>query len=301
MKYTRIDLFKQHLDRTLPDRPSNIYFIFMEDPFERRYLAKQLASLLSLPITNALDETFLETLESSSIFIDKGVLLCDELSTEDIPIRDQWILIITGKTPPLCFNKLNQLGVTLDLTQEKIWDKETRLKKWLIDHCNRSGKTLLFDGAIYLIQGVQASFALLYQEIEKILVYIGKEKTITISIIQTICHLDPKQNGWKIAEAVIWGGFISLGKIDIPSLIGPLRYQLELGLDLSQGKERLNIAKKKLEKIRRQKLAPSFYIYGLKKLFKLEIRLRLNSFNQILLFDHFRLHLNTRRNALYTT
>ena len=293
MKYVKIDPFEKHLEEALPDHPSQLYFILMEDPFERRHLAERIAALLGIPSTYCESDELLLQLESPSMFAEKGVIICDEVSVKEIPLGEEWVLIVTGEKPPPFYKKFEKEAVTLDLTGEKPWDRKSRLQRWLLEHARENRKTLNVDAAAYLVEFSHADFALLFQELEKALVYAGEEKTVTLEMIKTICSLDPKQSGWQLSEAVVWGGPVHLGDTDLYGLIGQLRYQLQLGLQIASGKEPPRTSPKKLEKIRRMGLEASYYLEGLKELFNLELKMRSNVSNQGLLLDHFRAKLDS--------
>jgi len=295
MKYVKIDPFEKHLEEALPDHPSQLYFILMEDPFERRHLAERIAMRLGIPLTSCESAELLLQLESPSMFAEKGVIICDEVSTKEIPLGEEWVLVLTGAKAPPFFKKLEKEAVTLDLTGEKPWDRKSRLQRWLLEHAREKRKTLTVDAAAYLVEFSHADFALLFQELEKALVYAGEEKTVTLEMIKMICSLDPKQNGWQLSEAVVWGGPVHLGDTDLYGLVGQLRYQLQLGLQVASGKEPPRASPKKLEKIRRSGFEASYYLEGLKELFNLELKMRSNVSNQGLLLDHFRAKLTVRR------
>jgi len=295
MKYVKIDPFEKHLEEALPDHPSQLYFILMEDPFERRYLAERIAMRLGIPLTSCESAELLLQLESPSMFAEKGVIICDEVSAKEIPLGEEWVLVVTGAKAPPFFKKLEKEAVTLDLTGEKPWDRKSRLQRWLLEHAREKRKTLTVDAAAYLVEFSHADFALLFQELEKTLVYAGEEKTVTLEMIKTICSLDPKQSGWQLSEAVVWGGPVHLGDTDLYGLVGQLRYQLQLGLQVASGKEPPRASPKKLEKIRRSGFEASYYLEGLKELFNLELKMRSNVSNQGLLLDHFRAKLTVRR------
>ena len=295
MKYVKIDPFEKHLEEALPDHPSQLYFILMEDPFERRYLAERIAMRLGIPLTSCESAELLLQLESPSMFAEKRVIICDEVSAKEIPLGEEWVLVVTGAKAPPFFKKLEKEAVTLDLTGEKPWDRKSRLQRWLLEHAREKRKTLTVDAAAYLVEFSHADFALLFQELEKTLVYAGEEKIVTLEMIKTICSLDPKQSGWQLSEAVVWGGPVHLGDTDLYGLVGQLRYQLQLGLQVASGKEPPRASPKKLEKIRRSGFEASYYLEGLKELFNLELKMRSNVSNQGLLLDHFWAKLTVRR------
>lgn len=295
MKYTKITPFEKHLEEALPEHPSEFYFIFMEDPFERRFLASRVATHLALPQMVCEGENFLDVLESPSLFTEKKVMICDEPKEKEIPHAREFILVITGKTPPPFYKGKEKEGVTLDLREEKPWDKKNRLKQWLQEIARASGKTLSMEGADYFLEFSQFGFSQLIQELEKAMIFAGKEKALTLQIIKETSSLEPIQNGWEISEAVVWGGSFNPDDIDLHGLASQLRYQLQLGLQIAEGKEGLKIPSKKRDKIEGMKLKPSYYLTALKELFDLEMKMRSNICNQNLLFDRFCFKLSEAR------
>ena len=185
MKYLKIDPFEKHLEEALPDHPSQLYFILMEDPFERRHLAERIAMRLGIPLTSCESDELLLQLESPSMFAEKGVIICDEVAAKELPLGEEWVVIVTGIKPPPFFKKLEKEAVTLDLTGEKPWDRKSRLQRWLLEHAREKRKTLAVDAAAYLVEFSHTDFALLFQELEKALVYAGEEKTVTLEMIKT--------------------------------------------------------------------------------------------------------------------
>ena len=295
MKYVKIDSFEKHLDEALPDHPSDIYFVLMEDPFERGFIAERISKKLGLDVIHCESDNLLEELESPSLFSEKQILICDEVKEKEIPKIDDLILIFTGKTTPPFYKKMEKDGIILDLLQEKPWDRKSRLQRWLLECARDRGKALSIDGATYLIDFSHADFATLLQELDKIVAYSGEEKSLTLEMVKEICFLDSVQSGWQLSEAVVLGGFVYFGETDLYALVGQLRYQLQLGLQIAMAKEPPKASLKKVERFRRSGLKPSYFIEGLKELFNLEMKMRSNISNQKLLFDQFRAKLAARR------
>ncbi|QVL56844.1 MAG: hypothetical protein KFB93_05520 [Simkaniaceae bacterium] len=295
MKYVKIDPFEKHLDEALPDHPSDVYFILMDDPFERAFVAKRLCNKLRIDVIHSENDNLLEELESPSLFSKKRILICDDVKEKEIPKVDDLILIFTGKTAPPFYKKMEKEGTTLDLSGEKPWDRKSRLQRWLLECARERGKALSVDGATYLIDFSHADFSTLLQELDKIVAYSGEKKSITLEIVKGICSLDPVQSGWELSEAVVLGGFVHFDEVDLYSLIGQLRYQLQLGLQIAMAKEPPKASPKKIERFRRSGLKISYFMDGLKDLFDLEMKMRSNISNQGLLFDQFRAKLAARR------
>lgn len=295
MKYVKIDSFEKHLDEALPDHPSEVYFILMEDPFERRFVAERISKKIGFEVIHCDNDQLLEELESPSLFSNKRTLICDEAIEKEIPKVEDYVLIFTGKEAPPFYKKMEKEGTTLDLIREKPWDRKSRLQRWLLECARDRGKALSVDGATYLIHFSHVDFAMLLQELDKIIAYSGVEKKLSLEMVKEICSLDPIQNGWQISEAVVLGGTVHYGEIDLYTLIGQLRYQLQLGLQIALAKEPPKTSPKKIERFRRSGLNSSYFTEGLKELFNLEMKMRSNISNHGLLFDQFRAKLAAKR------
>lgn len=295
MKYVKIDSFEKHLDEALPDHPSQVYFILMEDPFERGFISERIAKKIGFEVTRLVKEQLLEELESPSLFSSKRTLICDEAAEKEIPKIEDLVLIFTGKSPPPFYKKMEKEGITLDLTREKPWDRKSRLQRWLLECARDRGKALSVDGATYLIDFSHADFAMLLQELDKVIAYSGEDKSLSLEMVKEICSLDPIQSGWQLSEAVVLGGAVHFGDTDLYALIGQLRYQLQLGLQIALAKEPPKASPKKIEKFKQSGLKPSYFAEGLKELFNLEMKMRSNISNQGLLFDQFRAKLAAKR------
>ena len=295
MKYVKIDPFEKHLEEALPMHPSHLYFIFMEDSFERSFLAEKVAQLIGLETTFCPPDKLQEELESPSLFAEKRILICDEPDLKELPRINDLILIFTGKAPPPFFKSQEKEGTTLDLKEEKPWDRKSRLERWLLERTRTRGKSLSLEGAAYLIDISASPFATLLQELDKIIAYSGEEKTLSLQMVKEICSLDPIQTGWELSEAVVLGGSVHFGEIDLHTLVGQLRYQLQFGLQVASGKNPSNASPKKLDRFRKSGLKTTYFLEGLKDLFELEMKVRSNISNQALLFDQFRAKLYTKR------
>lgn len=295
MKYIKIDSFEKHLSESLPGHPSDIYFVLMDDPFERRFVAERISQKIGVEVVRSDSDHLLEELESPSLFSAKRTLVCDEVEEKEIPKVDDFVLIFTGKKAPPFYKKMEKEGTTLDLTGEKPWDRKSRLQRWLLECARDRGKTLSADGATYLIDFSQADFALLLQELDKIIAYSGDEKSLTLEMAKEICSLDPVQSGWQLSEAVVLGDAVHIGELDLYALVGQLRYQLQLGLQIALAKEPSKASPKKVERFRQSGLKSSYFMKGLKDLFDFEIKMRSNISNHKLLFDRFRAKLAARR------
>lgn len=294
MKYLKIDPFQKHLEESLPDHPSSLYFIFMEDPFDRLFLAERIARQIDVETTFCPKEKFAEEIDAPSLFSEQRVLVCDEVDVKELPTASDLICILTGKTPPPSYKEKEKEGTTLDLRGEKPWDKKNRHHRWLLEVARENGKGIAPRGAALLVEGSNGSLSFLLQELEKLITYSGDAKTITEEMVHQVSSFDHSHTGWELSENIVLGAPVQIGEIDLYSLVGQIRYQLELGLALATGKEPPNASPKKCERFRKKGLPPAYFLEGLQALFDLEMKIRSNISNDALLLDEFRLKLGAK-------
>lgn len=254
-------------------------------------------------------DTLFEEINSPSLFSEQKVIVCDEiekLKEKSLPLASDLVLILMGKGEPTFYDSVKKEAVTLDLTKEKPWERKSRLERWLLENAKSRGKKLASDTAAYLLEFGSDDFASLVQELEKVLLYAGDEKEITLEMLKKVTTLSPSQTGWQLSEALIWGGALSRRSIqeldDIYGLIGQIRYQLNLGLSIASGEEPPKLSPKRLDKLKplAAKLTSSYFSDGLKLLFDLELKMRSGITDHTLLIDYYYAKLNQRRHALST-
>jgi len=305
LKFLKAEPFEKHLEESLPDHLSPLYLLLVPDPFEREFLAKRITSSLDREVRHLNIDTLLREIESPSLFSQKRVLICDEiekLKIRALPLPSDLVLILMGKSVPTFFEAVKKVGITLDLTNEKPWDRKSRLQRWLLECVRSKEKTLAHDAAAYLIELGHTHFAMLLQELEKAIIYAGDEKQITLEMVKAIGTLSPLQTGWQLSETLVWGGTLNRKSIkeldDLYGVMGQIRYQLNLGVTLASGHEAPKLSPKRSEKLKvlAKSLSASYFAKGLKDLFKLELRMRSGITNHTLLLDHFHATLTKRRN-----
>ena len=101
------------------------------------------------------------------------------------------------------YKKAEKVGVILDLNQaEKPWEKEQRLVEWLKAYASSQGKKMDTPACQFLLQQLGTDQALLSQEIEKLVCYIGSRSEIVSKDISSICLSANLETGWQLGEAI---------------------------------------------------------------------------------------------------
>lgn len=310
MKFVKAEAFEKHLEESLPEHPSHAYLLLLTDPFERTFLTRKLTQAIGESASYIDPEHLITEMDSPSLFVDKRVLVCDDiqrLKVKTLPLSADLIVILSGKEAPACFDTIKKECVTLDLTKEKPWERKERLKRWLLEIARKEGKTLPVDAALYILEVTQLDWSTAYQEIEKIFTFCGDTRSISLDMVRSVCALNPTQTEWQLSEAMIWGGTLQRSAIqrldDLYGFVGKLRYQLNLGIQLLSGAGSIKLSAKRKEKLEMlaQKFSVNYFQLGLQGLFHLELRMRSGLSNHLLLLDHFYTHLAKRRDALPTS
>lgn len=173
---------------------------------------------------------------------------------------------------------------THDLTQEKPWERSSRLKLWLQEEAKQAGKVLPPAVVSFLVEEGVQDFGLLQQELIKLICYVGERTLIELADAKAMMAPSPLATGWELAEAIIWEGksLIHEPPFEIAH-IGQIRYHLQIGLQmaalLEQGKgptEMTSIPGLKPRMIEKylvpvRKRGPIFFRRGLEALFECEL------------------------------
>lgn len=316
MKYQKIEPFESHLEQSLPNYPPPCYLLVGFEGSERAFLIKKIIRLLQQGEKKTHIESWSASLFSSEqlcheissphLFYPGRIFLYDEIekltkedfaqiakTLERLPIENQ--LILSGlhlKGDPTFYDKTKRKGVMLDLSFEKPWEKKERFTRWLYSYVKEEGKSIDQKSLSTFIECSSLDFGLLLREMEKVVTFVGEEKTIDLDKIKEVCKSDLNLRGWELSEEMIWGDQITVSGLeeidssDFPLLLGQLRYHLRLGLSIStcleSNREQLieqkggKINKSKIERYKNfcKKKHSSYFTKGLVELFAIDRKWR---------------------------
>jgi len=329
LKYQSLQAFEKHLNEALPAHLSPIYMVGCPSVLERRkILAKVLSALLRLDPhiqVSRFDAAeiaigpVMETLHTLSLFGNKTVVFLDnieELKKADLeslskylntPSKETYLLLGAGTLKNLSefYLKGKKELILLDLTTEKPWEKEKRLKQELVQEALKANKKITPQAVDFLIQEVGTDAGRLEQEFFKLRNYVGDKALIELIDAQKICSSNLQHTGWEIADAVVWGKEkIPFSRTqDLSTLLGLLpqiRYQLQLGMKMAEAVERgaslqeiqtqfptvrAQALEHHLFQVRRRKTV--FFMKALNLLFEIELLAKNSSFSPSMIWDVF--------------
>jgi len=330
LRYQNLKSFQKHLASAAPHHLSRFYLVLVADDHER---IKTLDSILSYLLTPEASPVhfkggdlelrdLFDALQSPPLFGGEPLVILDE--AEKIPkknlqlLSDQMAaysgkaggyLLIGARSKISLAAPIEKEGIVFDLTDEKPWDKEKRLAEELSDRAKNAGKRLLPDAVQLMFERLDKDAALLKNEIDKLICYVGEKTTISREDVLQISAANRTASHWQMAEEIIWeGGSPSLDPNSFHSLLPALRSQLHLGMTLATLIEEQYPAEKwnsflpklwpkTLEKRSAQaaQFGSRYFSKGLEKIFEIEQLSRSGSTQYAALIDLLRVHLRVHQ------
>ncbi|MGH2639119.1 MAG: DNA polymerase III subunit delta [Rhabdochlamydiaceae bacterium] len=311
MKFQTSGAFEKHLKESFPDHLAQVYLFISPCDYEKRLWAEHLIGLLKKKDLH-LQTTRFDALETHPIVIQDEirtpslwggvrVLFIDQIDKVKplSPFLDLLnhsapdVVLIFGATSAKPVAELYQKGkkdlVALDVSEEKPWDKERRLQEWIQDEARKEGKQLPPEVAAELLRHLGTDLATLYQELKKLITFVGDKNILENKDVEAICGAKNLTTGWQLAETLVWKHPIALqdkmGDLGfIFPFLGQVRYHLQLGAQMGDLIERntpMHELKKHFPSVRSQNLdkfisiatqrGSYFFLNGLLKLYDFEL------------------------------
>jgi DNA polymerase III subunit delta len=263
VKYTNLRSFEKHLLSSSPDHFANPYLVTVQDSFQRKQICDRLVQCLSVgqdplnlngQIFDAATTTInalLEELSSFSFFTKKRVIVVQNLDKAPKVFLEKLTsyldhpnlsitLILTGASlnaSTKLYKQIEKLGVVLCLPEEKPWEKEKSAQNWLFDQASSSKKKLSPEACLFFVKQLGTNTAVLHNELEKLISYVGGAPEITVNDIIAICSTVNIASIWQLGEAIfrreaataisISKSLLEDGSANLLSLLRQLRYQFQ--------------------------------------------------------------------------
>ena len=281
MKFTDLKAFNEHLKESLSKGLSPVFHLIVPSDDERMEIANHLVNFIlkmkpNLRLIKTEDPEIAQNeLNCYSLLGDYPLIYLDKIKKTFTFSVPDGAYVILGMSKSIA--KLPE-GVTLDLSKEKPWDKDKRIKQQVIVKAQKSGKQLEHGALEYLFAAIGPDLALLSRELEKLICYVGDRQTIDLAAAQTLVAPSKEQSTWQIAEQLVWERRLprKIASTDFPVLVGSIRYQLEVGealhtLSADQFQERYpKLRPRTLDKYRGYRLPRNYFRKGLLALYKAE-------------------------------
>ncbi|NGX44771.1 MAG: hypothetical protein K1060chlam3_00946 [Candidatus Anoxychlamydiales bacterium] len=255
MRYLNITFFKKHFENPLFEK-IKIYLVVIADLYEREkiisYILKKINiknfNLSKFSKENKLSK-IINTFQSPSLLGGEPFVIIEDIeifSKQDIQNLNSYLkandvhLIIGASTrgaSSLLYSSIEKKGLVFDLSLEKIWEKEKRIASFVLEKCLKANKNITSLVIEALFERVGLDLALVENEINKLITFVGLKKSIEIEDVQSICPINITESVWKIAEEIVWGKInfdnLSIDTAYFHLLISAIRFQLQLGCKMA--------------------------------------------------------------------
>ncbi len=228
MKYNHIQAFEKHLESSAPDHFAPLYLILGKEAFNcKRAVDSLIQALLpkeenlsfclrSFDGQNIEIQEVLTELYSISFLAEKRVIWiqqADKLRKDATEALEQYFthckhcpyLILTASALQKnthFYKKIENVGVILELLEEKPWEKEKRLIDWVSKQATMAHKLMSYQDCQYFTKHVGIDQALLQQELNKLFCYVGDKIEITQKDIKAVCTPLNIETMWQLGEAI---------------------------------------------------------------------------------------------------
>jgi DNA polymerase III subunit delta len=228
MKYANSRGFEKHLKEASPDHFAPVYLLVNKEEYERKEAAAKLSAALldglphddnHLKKMNASShsvQSLLQELGSFNFFAKKRLILVDqaqEFKKEDTARLESYlaqpfpsVYLIFSATAinraTRFYKQIEKIGVILDVDPEKPWEKDASLVEFTIKWLRQESISISQSVAQILVRSINQDRALLMQELEKLLNYLGERQEITAQDLQMIGAGHCSQTAWQLGDAI---------------------------------------------------------------------------------------------------
>lgn len=255
MRFLNINSLKKHFENSAIEK-IKVYLIVMPDIYEREKIFNFILKKINIKKFNLSKfssdsklSQIINTFQSPSFLGGEPLIIIDDIenfSKQDIQnfnsfVKNNETYLIIGsqsrQQSSILYSTIEKKGVVFDLTGEKIWEKEKRIANFIVEKCINSQKNISSIVIDALFEKVGLDLALVEQEIDKLITYIGDKKSIELEDVENICPVNMTQSVWQIAEEIVWEK-ITFDNLTIDAnffhlLLSAIRYQLETGYKIA--------------------------------------------------------------------
>lgn len=228
MRYTNLKAFEKHLESAAPNHFADIYMILGKDEYERKaavdvliatLLKQQNGGSFALKVfegDHLSQQNLMDELNTLGFFSKKKVVLINQADKigkaigekiEEYFINPSPSIVLIIAAPSIThstnfYKKAEKQGIVLDIAEEKSWEKEKLRKDWIFSKAASEGKAIDTNACQLLLKQAGTDPALLHQELEKLICFVGDRKEIKVSDVASICSNVTHENIWQLGEAI---------------------------------------------------------------------------------------------------
>ena len=226
MKFNRATAFEKHLLEAKKEHLAPVYLVAIPDAYERKRMAEQVAMRISffypnstfttkeaIPIMHLLDE-----LNTISLFEKNRIIFYDSIQSirkEELnsltryfanPASSTYLLlgVSYAKIAQEIYMEGKKDLISCDFTEEKPWDRKDRLKNYLKGFVSSRKKKCSLSLIEQLLEKRGMDLAILEQDLEKIITFIGERLTIQEMDLAAVCTDQKLANLWQLSDGILF-------------------------------------------------------------------------------------------------
>ncbi len=221
MKYTNVAAFKKDIS---PSQGASLFMIISKEDFERQEVVNHLIDILKIERESLIKfqgahlsiEALNTELYSMGLFASRRMILIREADKLQKPLLPVLLKFLSKPTQDVfvileteAFNRntnfykeVDASGVMLDVPELKPKDKVSALLGVLREKAATSGKTIDPQVCNLMLNQLGTDQALLHNELEKVICYVGDRKIITAEDVRSICGSVPQETIWQFGDAL---------------------------------------------------------------------------------------------------
>lgn len=228
MKLTQLRAFEKHLVGAAPSHLSFLYLILGKEAFQRKTAVEKLIltleksadggsiELQNLDAERVSTKELMQEVNAMSLFASKRAILiegAEKLDKEAMGALERYFdkpnasihLILSASTlhhGTSFYKKCEKIGIILEFLEEKPWEKERSTQEWIISTLAEEGKSIDSSCSHQLVKLLGTQHELLYNELQKLMCFIGHRTQITMQDISAIISPVSLETGFQLGEAI---------------------------------------------------------------------------------------------------
>lgn len=261
MKFNRATAFEKHLSQIQKEHLAPAYLLAIPDAYERKRMAEQVvarirffypdSAFLTKEAVQTTLRSFLDDLNTRSLFEKHRIIFYDcihSIKKEELDSLTRYFgnstsstCLLIGVSQARIAQEIYMEGkkylIACDFTEEKPWDRKERLKNLLKQFIASQKKKCSLSLIDQLLEKRGLDLAILEQDMEKIITFIGERSEIQEQDLAAICSDQKLANLWQLSDGILFSKQKLLldSEIDsscLLSLIGQIHLQLQRGLEI---------------------------------------------------------------------
>lgn len=230
MRIASLSAFERHLAEAAPDFLPPVYLLLTKESYEAKQAQRAVvqAFLSAVDSANgliALDgdglrlSTLSDSLEGGQLFAARRVVAICQADKLAKPLVEEIQRYLDRPIPSLrlllsaatllrttnFYKCLERHGIIFDPGEGKEKEREVEIVQWITAYFLAAAKVIEVPAAVHLARCCAGERASIYNEMEKLLCYVGERREVSVADVEMFVTFTPVESIWQLAEALLCG------------------------------------------------------------------------------------------------